>query len=377
MHIALALLALAAPPPPAQPVTATLTLHAPEATAYGHRIDFAGRVTPAAPGRIVRLYRGSHFVTSIQVRGDGSFRMQVAVASPGPFVARWQQVASPPVTVRIVPVLETSVVGTPIVGAKLTLRARLQPGAAGPLRVRVVRGGRKTLDQIFYRPVEIRLGSDRRGDVDVLVRSQPRPGFAPASRILHLAIAPPRLAIGIQNPAVLDLTQQLRALHYAVPPASSSFSWQLLDSVYAFQKVQELDRTGIVDSSFWTRLVNPREPKPRYAEPADHIEVDKAHQVLYLVRGGQIALIVPVSTAGISGYYTPTGRFAIYRKVTGWDPSPLGVLYDPMYFVAGYAIHGNPSVPPYPASHGCVRVPMWIIPHLFVSEPYGETVYVY
>ena len=48
-----------------------------------------------------------------------------------------------------------------------------------------------------------------------------------------------------------------------------------------------------------------------------------------------------------------------------------------MYFVAGYAIHGNPSVPPYPASHGCVRVPMWIIPHLFVSERYGETVYVY
>ena len=63
--------------------------------------------------------------------------------------------------------------------------------------------------------------------------------------------------------------------------------------------------------------------------------------------------------------------------MTGWDPSPLGLLYDPMYFVAGYAIHGNPSVPPYPASHGCVRVPMWIIPHLFVSERYGETVYVY
>src|SRR5437870_1758019 len=118
-------------------------------------------------------------------------------------------------------------------------------------------------------------------------------------------------------------------------------------------------------------------PGPRYPSPDDHIEIDKAHQVLYDVRGGRIARILPVSTAGVRGYYTPNGEFAIYRKVQGFDPSPLGVLYDPLYFVAGYAIHGNPSVPPYPASHGCVRVPMWIIPRLFVSEPYGEAVYVY
>jgi lipoprotein-anchoring transpeptidase ErfK/SrfK len=88
-------------------------------------------------------------------------------------------------------------------------------------------------------------------------------------------------------------------------------------------------------------------------------------------------LISPVSTAGIAGYYTPEGRFAIYRKVTGYDTSPLGVLLDPMYFVGGYAIHGNPSVPPYPASHGCVRVPNFVIYRLFGSEPYGETVFVY
>jgi len=82
--------------------------------------------------------------------------------------------------------------------------------------------------------------------------------------------------------------------------------------------------------------------------------------VLYIVRGGKIALISPVSTAGLAGYHTPEGRFAIYRKVVGYDPSPLGVLLNPMYFVAGYAIHGNPSVPPYPASHGCIRVPNFV-----------------
>ena len=48
-----------------------------------------------------------------------------------------------------------------------------------------------------------------------------------------------------------------------------------------------------------------------------------------------------------------------------------------MYFVGGYAIHGNPSVPSFPASHGCVRVPMWAAPWLYSSNGIGETVDVY
>jgi N-acetylmuramoyl-L-alanine amidase len=99
--------------------------------------------------------------------------------------------------------------------------------------------------------------------------------------------------------------------------------------------------------------------------------------VLYVVRGGRVGTIIPISTAGLAGRFTPVGRFSIYRKVDGFDPSPLGTLFDPMYFTGGYAIHGNPSVPPYPASHGCVRVPMWVAPTLSATNDYGETVYVY
>jgi lipoprotein-anchoring transpeptidase ErfK/SrfK len=151
----------------------------------------------------------------------------------------------------------------------------------------------------------------------------------------------------------------------------------MLDAVYAFEKVQGLPRTGAVDTRFWQALANPRGAIPRHAVPASHLEIDKSRQVLYVVRGSKVALIVPISTAGLAGTFTPVGRFAIYRKVAGFDPSPLGTLYDPMYFTGGYAIHGNPSVPPYPASHGCVRVPMWVAPHLYATNPYGETVYVY
>jgi lipoprotein-anchoring transpeptidase ErfK/SrfK len=34
-------------------------------------------------------------------------------------------------------------------------------------------------------------------------------------------------------------------------------------------------------------------------------------------------------------------------------------------------------VPVYPASHGCVRVPMWLANWLYVQSPVGERVYVY
>ncbi len=49
-----------------------------------------------------------------------------------------------------------------------------------------------------------------------------------------------------------------------------------------------------------------------------------------------------------------------------------------MTFVGNsFAIHGWVSVPPYPASHGCVRIPIWTADWLYNQSPVGETVYVY
>jgi lipoprotein-anchoring transpeptidase ErfK/SrfK len=47
------------------------------------------------------------------------------------------------------------------------------------------------------------------------------------------------------------------------------------------------------------------------------------------------------------------------RKIEGWRKSPLGLLYYPSYLFDGVAIHGNPAVPTRPASHGCIRIPMF------------------
>ena len=200
--------------------------------------------------------------------------------------------------------------------------------------------------------------------------------FAPLGTKITVVEILPRLLLGARNTAVAQVGDELRRLHYAAP-YGLRFDGRMLDAVYAFQKVHGLPRTGAVDARFWQALANPRHPAQKFARPAAHIEVNKGLQVLYVVRGSKIALIVPISTAGIAGAFTPVGTFAVYRKVGGFDPSPLGTLYDPLYFTGGYAIHGNPSVPPYPASHGCVRVPMWVAPQLYKTIPYGETVYVY
>jgi lipoprotein-anchoring transpeptidase ErfK/SrfK len=54
----------------------------------------------------------------------------------------------------------------------------------------------------------------------------------------------------------------------------------------------------------------------------------------------------------------------------------LGMLHS-NYFIGGYAIHGYPSVPLYPASHGCIRVPMPNARAIDAAISLGDTIYVY
>jgi L,D-transpeptidase catalytic domain/PKD domain/Putative peptidoglycan binding domain len=352
-----------------------LSLAARHAGRYGRPILFRGRLVPSEKGR-VRLYRGARLVGSAPVRANGAFRLRPRLASPGPWQARFQGAVSPPVSVVVRPRLVARFDGSGAVGAPLALVARLIPASAGGVSVQIWKNGALRVSRTYPHGARIRLDSARISAYRVAVSSVPRPGFARAARVLSTRLFLPTLRPGASGPTVARLLSRLASLHYAVR-RTGSFGQELVDSLYAFQKVQGLPRTGVADPATWRALAHPRLARPRYASPADHLEVDKGHQVLYVVRGGQVALIVPVSTAGIAGYFTPVGRFAIYRKVTGFDPSPLGTLFDPMYFTGGYAVHGNPSVPPYPASHGCVRVPMWIAPYLFQTSSYGETVYVY
>jgi hypothetical protein len=348
--------------------SAELTLAAPREGAYRGAVTLAGTVQPASLR--VRIYRGSSFVAAVGAGTQGRFRTTIRLLGPGPYTARAAGGSSGPATVRVRPLLEARIVGTPAVGQPLSLVARLRPAAAGSLRVRV---GKHTTKGSKIR---LRLDTSAPRQLRIRVGTVAADGFAAASRVLDVPIVFPELGPGSSGASVRELQQQLAKLHYASLGVTGSFGQDTLDAVTAFQKVEGLPRTGRADAAFWTKLAGAATPRPRYGG-GDHVEVDKTRQVLFLVRRGEVASIVPVSTAGIAGYHTPEGRFAVYRKVAGLDDGPLGPLYDPSYFTGGYAIHGSPSVPPYPASHGCVRVPMWISWRMYSTIPYGEPVYVY
>jgi len=336
---------------------------------YGKGVRFRGVIRPAVRGRAVTILRAGKPVTTVRTGAGGRFRMLVRLAGSGPYRARSRSVVSPLLSVAVRPVLAAALAGTRTVGGELRLRARVRPAGAGVLQVRVVRNGRLTYEALHRGRAGVELGAGSAGSFRVSVRLVPHAGFRAVSRILTATIHEPRLAMGSTGPSVAALERRLAELRYAVRGADGVYGLDTYEAVLAFQKVNGLARTGRVDASLWRAIARAGVPKARYG--GDHLEVSKSQQVLYAVRGGQVERVIHVST-GATGN-TPVGRWQVYRKVPGFD----WVLYYPMYFLRGFAIHGYPSVPAYPASHGCVRVPMWIAARLYAESPYGQTVYVY
>ena len=73
---------------------------------------------------------------------------------------------------------------------------------------------------------------------------------------------------------------------------------------------------------------------------------------------------------------TPAGHYHFYSLYRGWDKGKLGRMWNPYYFNGGIAVHGLASVPAYPASHGCARIPMHIADYFYTLVHNGESVFV-
>jgi lipoprotein-anchoring transpeptidase ErfK/SrfK len=126
---------------------------------------------------------------------------------------------------------------------------------------------------------------------------------------------------------------------------------------------------------------------PGVAHASDqYLDIDITNQVLSQVVDGEVVYQTHISTGSEEWYWngwdwevasTPRGWFEVYRKDPGWEESSLGWLYDALYFYGGYAVHGSESVPDYPASHGCVRVPLDDADYLFDTVGIGTPVFVH
>ncbi|SRR6266545_3889394 len=187
---------------------------------------------------------------------------------------------------------------------------------------------------------------------------------------------------------IREAEQWLKDLGYWTGPVDGVWDGASSHALIAFQKLQRARATGRLTRAEYNALSVAAPHQPRELSGGMHVEVDIARQVLFLVDAdGKVGNIVPISSGSGKkfkepGYpaavaVTPCARLEVYQKVAGWRKSPLGVMYNPLYVVGGIAIHGSPDVPAHPASHGCIRIPMYasqILPRLV---PVGTPVLIY
>ena len=227
------------------------------------------------------------------------------------------------------------------------------------------------------------------------IHTKLRRAMAPALMLLIGAVATTAFAKtgkgeqALQRSTQIAEAEQILAnLGYMVDNADGKLDFNSRHAVMAFQKVEGLRLTGVLTTSLLEKLREASAPTAKYDGPA-HVEVDITRQVLFMVNDeGKVTLIVPISSGSGEKYWdktrkryevasTPRGEFTFNRKVNGHRKAPLGTLYYPSYFKEGWAVHGSNSIPPRPASHGCIRVPRGMDKKLFGMMPIGMKIHIY
>jgi peptidoglycan hydrolase-like protein with peptidoglycan-binding domain len=189
---------------------------------------------------------------------------------------------------------------------------------------------------------------------------------------------PVERARGPKLPGTRQVQKRLAKLGYLPKDAVDGVAGYWTEqAVMAFQAWEGLDRDGDVGPMTAEALKDARRPKPRRGGPAKRIEVYRDKGVALLVDGGRTKRAIHVS-AGAPGTETPLGRYEVFRKeLQSWSVPFQTWLPYASYFNNGIAFHEYPDVPPFPASHGCVRVPSPEAKGVYRFAAIGTAVHVY
>lgn len=253
----------------------------------------------------------------------------------------------------------------------------------------------------------------------VVVREQNKPVVTTTTTI-DPALCPPGSPItclplsrtvrrGMKGDDVLRIQQRLKDLKFDPGVIDGIYGGDTMMAVWAFQAlVLNMSRDTLVDfvtPVLWDSMrgnvvITPR----RESDTPNHVEVYLPEQVMIVVKGKDIVLISHVSTGtgqewceevivdpgeegnkgadvikdGICGQaITPGGIYYFYNRKVGQRESKLGTMWNPVYFNYGVAIHGAMMIPKEPASHGCVRIPIFISEYFPSLVDYGDRVYVF
>jgi hypothetical protein len=223
--------------------------------------------------------------------------------------------------------------------------------------------------------VQLHFTARRSGTYKVAIRlfRDTDPNHLVAGKLIAVHVVDPHVGAGSHGLGVKLLQKGLHSLAY-VTPQNGSFGPATGRAVLAFRKTNNMARTMSADHSVLAKLFRHQGGFTlKYPNAGKHVEFDWSRQVLVFAQGGRPVRIYHASSGKPS---TPTvfGTFHFYSKTPGTNAKGM---VDSNYFIRGYAIHGYAEVPPYAASHGCIRVPIPDAASIYSWISLGDTIFIY
>jgi hypothetical protein len=386
--------ALLPAPAAAAPATTAVKLAGPTgAVPPGGKASLTATLTAAGKplaGKAVAFLAGSAPVGQATTNSSGRARVTVTLSAPTAYTASYtpagadapayapaqsaplQLAPAPRVTVGIGSHLRAGRRAVTIPGSRVRVRGRIEPAASGAqIEISVFRKSRRVQRKT------VTVGAGGRYAVSVKAsqrgvhRVRARQGDSSDSARLY--VVRPSAKGGSRGTAVRALQRRLKDLGY-LTPVSGRFDGTTARAVLAFRKVNGFARTTSAGRTVFRRLARGGGGfKVRYPKAGKHAEFDWSRQVLVLARGSRPAMILHTSS-GTSATPTVFGKYSFYRREPGYNNK--GMYYS-VYFVGGYAIHGYSPVPTYPASHGCLRIPIPSAKRVYGWVSLGDPIYTY
>lgn len=218
-----------------------------------------------------------------------------------------------------------------------------------------------------------KLRSPGSGLVTVKVTHARTPQMLGFTALRRIAALSPHAGFGSSGKFVALIQQRLTALHIYVIQ-SGVYDQHTGLALDAYHRLLGRGTSQSLDGATVSDLLN-GVGAFKVHNPGDgrHAEGNLAKQLLALADGSKVQWIFPISSGKPS---TPTilGHFHVYSRVPGYLPD--GMYYSD-FFYGGYAIHGYDPAPDYPASHGCMRLPISDAIFVFGWMNYGDAVDVY
>jgi hypothetical protein len=218
---------------------------------------------------------------------------------------------------------------------------------SGPLRLSPIRHAR-------YGRFIVHINPSGAGRVTIIVKHASTKALRGFGAHAGLDALDPNASFGSTGPFVQLIQQRLSALHFFIPMTGVYDAGTGL-ALDAYHRLLRWGTYQTLDSRTVDALLAGQGQFPvRYPGDGKHAEGNLTLQLLALSNGSHVYWILPISSGKPS---TPTilGRFHVYSRVPSYLPD--GMYYSD-FFYTGYAIHGYNPDPDYPASHGCMRLPI-------------------